>query len=77
MIDFLGDTVMATHLSIVAMRREVSPGRSGLEQARAKLRDEATASGRNTRIAENDRRARGTAVVDKQGPIRPGQPRSA
>lgn len=53
-IDFLGDTVIATHLSIVAMRREVSPGRSGLEQARDKLKDEAAASGRDTRITPHD-----------------------
>ncbi|MFD5869112.1 TetR/AcrR family transcriptional regulator [Corynebacterium sp. NPDC060344] len=49
-LDFLGDTILMTHVSIAAMRREISPGRSGLDQAVDKLLAEASKSGGRTHV---------------------------
>lgn len=53
-LDFLADTTIMTHLSIMPMRAEISPGYTGLDQARDLLAAEAAASGGRTHFAAED-----------------------
>ncbi|GAB77022.1 TetR/AcrR family transcriptional regulator [Austwickia chelonae] len=53
-LDFIGDTVIATHIGVTAMRRHDQEGQSGLDAARDRLAEEAARTGLPTIISPDE-----------------------
>ncbi|WP_162872720.1 TetR/AcrR family transcriptional regulator [Austwickia chelonae] len=53
-LDFIGDTVIATHIAVTMMRRCDQEGRTGLDAARARLAEESARTGLPTIIQPDE-----------------------